>query len=274
MPRPADAVSLVGGAEGTAGTTAAGRLRDADARAPRVSRTDLVVSGVTQMVLDGELAAGDRLPVEQDLAQRFGVSRGSLREGVRALSVLGVVESRQGAGTYVTSLDSSLLLGPVGLLVELQGAGQAVHVHAVRRLLETEAAGLAARTPSEEFATSARAALDAAAAILAGALSAPDARPGDVDHEGLIEADIAFHRAVARSSGNPVLTALIEALAGRTSRHRLWRGRTEAGADERSHGEHEAIFAAVMAGDPDRARVRMSAHLLEVEDFLRTRPAP
>ncbi|WP_240645713.1 FadR/GntR family transcriptional regulator [Georgenia sp. SYP-B2076] len=249
------------GAAGRAGGAGTGPAR-------RVSRTDRVVNGVMQQILDGELAPGDRLPVEQDLAQRFGVSRGSLREGVRALAALGVVESRQGAGTYVTSLDSSLLVGPVGLLMELQGAGQAVHVHAVRRLLETEAAGLAARRAPAEFEPGARAALDAAAALLAAAAGA------ETDHEGLIEADIAFHRTVARASGNPVLAALVEALAGRTSRHRLRRGRTEEGAAERSHTEHEAIFAAVVAGDPDRARVRMSAHLLEVEDFLRTRAAP
>ncbi|KGM08789.1 FadR/GntR family transcriptional regulator, partial [Cellulomonas carbonis] len=110
-----------------------------------MSRTDRVVDGITRMILDGELRAGDRLPVEKDLAAALDVSRGSLREGVRALEALGVLEARQGAGTYVTSLDPSLLVGPLGMVVELQAAGHALPVHEVRRTLETEAAGLAAR---------------------------------------------------------------------------------------------------------------------------------
>ncbi|GGC08708.1 FadR/GntR family transcriptional regulator [Cellulomonas carbonis] len=229
-----------------------------------MSRTDRVVDGITRMILDGELRAGDRLPVEKDLAAALDVSRGSLREGVRALEALGVLEARQGAGTYVTSLDPSLLVGPLGMVVELQAAGHALPVHEVRRTLETEAAGLAARRADDHAASSAlaaaRAALDDAAGVLAS---------GDVDHERLLEADIAFHRALADAAGNPVLAALVEALAGRTARHRLWRGLTDDGADARTQREHEAVLDAVVAGDVERARVRMAAHLLEVEDFLR-----
>lgn len=238
-----------------------------------MSRTDHVVDGITRMILEGELSPGDRLPVEKDLAARLDVSRGSLREGVRALSVLGVVESRQGDGTYVTTLDPGLLVAPLGLVVELQSAGHALPVHAVRRMLETEAAGLAASNArgAAEALSRAGAALDDAAGVLSGAAAAGSQ---DVDHERLLQADIAFHRSIAEAAGNPVLAALIEALAGRTARHRLWRGRTEAGADERTQHEHEAILAAVTDGDPERARVRMAAHLLEVEDFLRARTRP
>ena len=231
----------------------------------RTSRTDHVVSGIAQMILDGDLTPGDRLPVEKDLAARFEVSRGSLREAVRALAVLGVVQSRQGDGTYVTSLDPALLVGPLGLVVELQGAGHALHVHTVRRLLEAEAAGLAATRgdAAADDVARAHAALSASGQIL-------DGSGGTVlDHGALLEADIAFHRAIATAAGNPVLAALIEALAGRTARHRLWRGTTDAGADQRTQREHEATLDAVSDGDPERARVRMSAHLLEVEDFLR-----
>lgn len=236
-----------------------------------MSRTDRVVNAITQMILDGNLTAGDRLPVEADLAKTLEVSRGSLREGVRALAVLGIVESRQGDGTYVTSLGPEVLLGPMGLLVELQGAGQALAIHTVRRLLEGEAAALAARASrgttaesvtaegEQAYAVQARLALATGAAILAD---------GGHDHEGFIDADISFHRAVANWSGNPVLSAMIEALAGRTARHRLQRGQQEPDADARSQGCHEGILRAIEDGDSDRARTLMSAHLLEVEDFL------
>lgn len=238
-----------------------------------MSRTDRVVDGITRMILDGELSPGDRLPVEKQLAARLDVSRGSLREGVRALSVLGVVESRQGDGTYVTTLDPSLLVAPLGLVIDLQSAGHALPVHAVRRVLETEAAGLAASNARESAAALRRAgeSLADAAAVLA---DSPNGAASDADHERLLQADIAFHRAIADATGNPVLAALIEALAGRTARHRLWRGITEAGADERTQHEHEAVLAAVTDGDPERARVRMATHLLEVEDFLRVRTEP
>ncbi|NYI42655.1 FadR/GntR family transcriptional regulator [Demequina lutea] len=238
-----------------------------------MSRPDHVVDGITQMILDGELTPGDRLPVEKELAARLDVSRGSLREGVRALSVLGVVESRQGDGTYVTTLDPSLLVAPLGLVIELQSAGHALPVHAVRRVLETEAAGLAASNAGESQSALGRAsaALEDAADVLAGS---PGGASADVDHERLLQADIAFHRAIADAAGNPVLAALIEALAGRTARHRLWRGIADAGADQRTQHEHEAVLAAVTDGDPERAKVRMATHLLEVEDFLRARSEP
>ena len=236
----------------------------ADGAGRRPSRTERVVDGVTGMILDGRLRPGQRLPVEKELAEALDVSRGSLREGVRALAVLGVLESRQGDGTYVTALDPALLVGPLGLVVELQAADSALHVHTVRRMLETEVAGLAAaaaRTAGADLAP-ARRALDDAAAALAG----------EADRAGLLPADLAFHRALAEVAGNPVLAALVEALGGRTARHRLWRGLTQPGADEAAHAEHEAIFAAVLAGDVERARIRMAAHLLEVEDSLRAEP--
>ena len=232
-----------------------------------MSRTDHVVDRITQMILDGELSPGDRLPVEKDLATNLAVSRGSLREGVRALTLLGVLTTRQGDGTYVTSLDASLLLGPMGLLVELQGASNALHIHSVRRLMETEAAGLAAVNVaahgSEDITSAAlshaRDALDDTAAILA----APQ-----IEHELLIQADVAFHRAISELAGNPVLAVLIAAFASRTARARLWHGLAQEGAEQRMQREHELILKSVVDHDSARARIRMAAHLLDVEDFI------
>jgi len=240
--------------------------------AARVSRTDQVVEGITAMILDGRLGPGDRLPVEKDLAAALDVSRGSLREGVRALVVLGVLEARQGSGTYVTTLAPGLGVRPLGLVLELQGLDHAVHMHEVRRLLETEAAGRAAVTAR---ATPER--LGAAAAALAGAARLLADGLGDGDptaaHEAFLDADLGFHRAVALAADNPVLAALVEALAGRTARHRLRRGLAQGGSVQLTQAEHEAILDAVLAGDPGRARVRMAAHLLGVEDFLRAEDA-
>ncbi|TCC46976.1 FadR family transcriptional regulator [Kribbella pittospori] len=228
-------------------------------RVPGVSQTDVVVQGIRQLIIDGHLRPGDRLPVEKDLAAALGVSRNPLREGVRALSMMGVLETRQGDGTYVTKLDSAMLLAPMGFVVDLQTGSGTSHLHAVRRFLETEAAALAAQQigPAE---------LDAAAELLRH--NAAELAAEEPNHETVIENDIAFHRIVAAAGGNPVLTALIDALGGRTMRDRLRRSITQPGADETAHREHLSILAALTAHDPDRARTRMSAHLFTVEDYL------
>lgn len=228
-----------------------------------MSRTDQVVDGIKSMLLDGRLSPGARLPVEKDLAAELGVSRGSLREGLRALATLGIVDSRQGDGTYITSLEPGVLLSPLAFVVDLQGDGDAAAFHGVRRILETEAAGLAARSIDAAALAQAQVYLDEAEQILTADV---------VDHDRLLETDIAFHRVVAVASGNPVLSALIDTLASRTARSRLWRGLTQDGAELRTHGEHTAILAALVAGDPDRARLRMATHLLEVEDFVGRSP--
>jgi DNA-binding FadR family transcriptional regulator len=228
-----------------------------------MSRTDDVVNGVKRMILEGELRPGERLPVEKDLAEALGVSRGSLREGVRALSILGVLDTRQGDGTYVTSLDVTRLLAPMGFVVDLGGEGQVRHVHAIRRLLECEAARLAAASITDEALSEAETLLGEGERIL-------DKTPED--HERVIEIDIAFHRIIAAHTDNPVLAGMIEALAGRTVRDRLWRSLREEGADRRTHDEHTAILRALRSRDPESARVRMANHLIGVEESLRDRP--
>jgi GntR family transcriptional repressor for pyruvate dehydrogenase complex len=228
-----------------------------------VSRTDDVVDGIKRMILEGRLRPGERLPVEKDLAEALGVSRGSLREGIRALAILGIVKVRQGDGSYITSLDVSRLLAPMGFVVDLQGEGQAPHIHAVRRLLESEAARLAAMRITDGALADAKALLDEAEHILS---HAPQ------EHERLIETDIAFHRIIASHTGNPVLVGMIESLASRTVRDRLWRSLREDGADYRTHEEHVAIWRALRARDPECARVRMANHLLGIEESLHNPP--
>lgn len=229
--------------------------------APAMSQTDAVVQGIKSMIVTGELRAGDRLPVEPDLAARLKVSRGPLREGVRALSAMGVLTTRQGSGTYVTALDSEVLLAPLGFVIDLHSEPDSLSVLQIRRVLETEAAGRAADriTPSE---------IERAGAILSRIQLMLDS--GDVDHQELLDIDVAFHQVIAKAAGNPVLSALIEALSGRTMRARLWRAVAQDSANMSSHREHLAILAALARHDSDRARVAMAGHLFAVEDFVRT----
>ncbi|KAB8196743.1 FCD domain-containing protein [Nonomuraea phyllanthi] len=230
-------------------------------REPRASQSDLVVEGIKRMIIEGVLAAGSRLPVEKDLAAQLGVSRGSLREGVRALVITGVLETRQGDGTYVTALDPGILLSPIGFLVDLHRPETVADLQAVRRVLETEAVGRAAMRVTEEE-------LDRAEQILASMELLLRAEP--IDHEAVMDADITFHRVIAAASRNTTLEALIEALASRTVRGRLWRAINAEGAELATHQEHRAILDALRKRDPDAARLRMGVHLLAVEQFLST----
>ena len=225
-----------------------------------LSQTDVVVQTVKAMITSGELHPGSRLPVEKDLAATLGVSRGSLREGVRALVIMGVLETRQGDGTYVTSLDSELLLAPMAFMVDLQPPEHRHDLHAVRRVLESEAAARAAlRITTEEVAT-ARATLDGVREVV---FASPV-----TDHEAVMDADVAFHRIIAKASGNGALAALIDALADRTLRARRSIGVHHEEQVRTAFHDHVGILAAITAREPDRARLLMSHHLLAIEDYV------
>ena len=229
------------------------------------SHSDVVVASIRRMISDGELHPGDRLPIEPKLAEQLGVSRGSLREGVRALSSMGVLETRQGSGTFVTDLDAHLLLSPVELLVDLQRSAGAQQVHSVRRVLETHAAGLAAVLMNEEQLAEAARILDRSEAAIEAEI---------IDHDAVMEQDIAFHAVIGRASGNDILAALISALSSKTVRGRLWRAISDEAAVAITLREHREILDAMRARDPDGARIRMAAHLLAVEAFLDSTPPP
>ena len=228
-----------------------------------MARTADVVAAIKDMILAGELSAGDRLPTEKDLGARLGVSRGPLREGVSALAAMGVLDTRQGDGTYVTSLEPGVLMAPLSFVVDVHNAGGARPYLAVRRVLECEAAALAAMNIDADGLAAAERAL---------AESEAAAQP-PVDIDRFYASDLGFHRAVAAGAGNPVLGALIATLSGRTTRARLVRTVVDEGALGRTVAEHRAVLQAIAARDPERARLRMDVHLVGVEDFLQGFPS-
>src|SRR5258707_14821641 len=112
--------------------------------------TDEAIEKIKAMILDGELCPGDRLPKEAELAEHLGLSRNSLREAVRALSLIRVLDVRQGDGTYVTSLEPGLLLEAIGFAVDFHRDDTVLQFLEVRRILEPAAAALAAQRMSED----------------------------------------------------------------------------------------------------------------------------
>jgi len=221
---------------------------------------DGALEKIKKMLVDGELGPGDRLPVERDLAIRLGVSRNTLREAVRALTAMKVLQTRQGDGTYVTSLAPALLLDSMSFVADLHHDTAVLQFLHVRRVLEPEATALAAsRLGPDELAR-----LDELLTE-AEALVADD----PVDYQALVVNDHAFHSLIVDACGNPVLAAVIENLSGRTTRARLWRGVADDGAAHRTVAEHRGIHRALADGDAFRARMYATTHILAVEDWLR-----
>ncbi|MGC0327605.1 GntR family transcriptional repressor for pyruvate dehydrogenase complex [Streptomyces sp. SAI-170] len=217
--------------------------------------TDEAIEKIKEMIVGGELRPGTRLPKEADLAERLGLSRNSLREAVKALSLIRVLDVRQGDGTYVTSLEPGLLLEALGFVVDFHQDDTVLEFLEVRRILETHAAGVAARVMPDEEIARLRAVLDSL--------------PADAGLDELIANDLEFHRRLAAGAGNTVLCSLLEGLSGPTVRARIWRGLTEEGAVARTVEQHRAICDAIAARRPELAQAWATVHLAGVEQWLR-----
>lgn len=220
-----------------------------------VAVTDDAIEAIKQMIVAGELRPGDRLPREADLADRLGLSRNSLREAVKALTLIKVLTVRQGDGTYVTSLDPAMLMDALGFVVDFHRDDSVLQFLQVRRILEPAAAAIAAvAMPRED---------------INGLADLLDELPRDPEIEELVANDIEFHGRIASATGNPLLCSLLEALSGRTQRARMWRGLTQDTAVERTLDEHRAIQRALASRDPESARSWATVHIAGVEDWLR-----
>lgn len=217
--------------------------------------TDDAIDRIKQMIVEGELGPGDRLPREADLAQRLGLSRSSLREAVRALALIRVLDVRQGDGTYVTSLEPGMLLDAIAFTVDFHRDDSVLHFFEVRRILEPAAA--------------ARAALRMLPGQAAELMALLDEVTTETDVTVLVDNDVEFHRRIAAGSGNPVLCSIIEGLSGPTQRARVWRGLNEEGAVPRTLAEHRSIAAAIAARDAELARSWAEVHVAGVEQWLR-----
>jgi GntR family transcriptional repressor for pyruvate dehydrogenase complex len=218
--------------------------------------TDEAILKIKEMILNGELAPGDRLPPEKELSERLGLSRSSMREAVKALEVIRVLDVRRGDGTYVTSLEPRLLLEAMSFVVDLHDDSSILELLAVRRVLESAAAGMAATLITDEALQSLR-----------EQIASVNESTGV---EGLVAHDLEFHAAIVASAGNSYLTTLTESLSGRTARARIWRGLTQENSVSRTLAEHEAIVDAIANHDAQLAESLIVVHISGVEQWLRT----
>lgn len=220
--------------------------------------TDEAIEKIKGMIVSGTLRPGDRLPRESELASDLGLSRNSLREAVRALSLIRILDVRQGDGTYVTSLDPQLLLEALGFVVDFHRDDTVLEFLAVRRILEPAATAMAASRISGQQ-------LDALTSQL-------DALGAEPSVEELVACDLKFHRGIVQSSGNSVLCSLLDGLSGPTARARIRRGLPREDLISRTLHEHRAILTALRDHDEEAARSWATVHIASVEQWLRGTP--
>ena len=215
----------------------------------RVEARESVSAEIARKLLDyllsGVLLPGDRLPSERELSRTFGVGRSAVRDALKPLTLLGIIDVRQGDGTYLRATESEVLPKAVewGLLL---GERRAVDLVEARRHIEITLATLAAQRRSEEDLRDMRGLLR----------QMQDAGSDDE----FIEADIAFHLRLAEAAGNSVLSGILTNIR---SLIQVWITRVTYAADSvaPSYQEHVPIMEAVETGDPVAAAAAMGAHL-------------
>ena len=213
-----------------------------------------VASQLREQILAGELPAGDRLPTEAELCQRFGVSRSTIREALRMLSSQRLVATRRGVGggSSVAQLRhddvTDMLRESIELLANTEGATVAELIEA-RELLEVPAARLAASRRSDQQLERLRASLPASLQ--------------SVDMRKIFEVNRSFHDILLEASGNRLLRVVTEPIFT-VLQTRFLRDRAGTEFWERVMREHASILEAVERGDPERAGQEMEHHLVHL----------
>ncbi len=212
-----------------------------------------IVRQVKGMIAEGRLKSGDQLPPERELAEKFVVSRTSVREALRALESLGLVEIRPGEGTFVREVSIETLIEPLALIMvsQREAIGE---LFEARRLLEPTIAALAAtRATPEEIHEMERILEQQAKEIATG-------------KTGLAE-DAAFHAAIGTAAHNRAITRIAHAVMDLLTQSREESLNTP-GRPNRSHEDHKRIVAAIAARDDAGARRAMLDHLEAVETLV------
>lgn len=216
--------------------------------------SELVVQRVLDLIKNGQLTPGEKLPSERDLSGILGVSRPTVREALRALSILGVLEIRHGGGVFVTSLEASELLNPLDFFVSLTPQNMA-ELFDARIEYEPMIASLAAQNASLEN-------LDYLQELINAQLSDPD--NADTFHD----TDVEFHKTLMEASGNAFLSRVGKMLQvlGDQGRKAFQK---EAKVRHQSIADHKVIMEALHARDADAAKTAMCQHMINVRNALK-----
>lgn len=219
----------------------------------KVRRYEQVAEQIRRLITDGTLKPGDLLPPERELAQRLGVGRSSIRDAVRTLEVMGILEPRQGHGTVVRDLSAESLIIPLAAVLTRKRE-LVSELLDVRRMIEPGLAARAAKNATREEV-----------AQMAEILQ----RHGEKLRRGLptIQEDTDFHYAIALAARNTVVLKVLDVLMDLLVEHRS-RSLQVPGRPERSYKGHQQILRAIQRRDPKAAEKAVCKHLEEIERIV------
>ena len=225
-----------------------------------ITALDMVVELLEELVV-GALEPGMQLPSEADLAEKFTVSRLTIREGLKVLAGRGLVELARGRKATVRHPDSSILSSHLSIAIR-RDPGAVLELNEIRQSLEVLSAGSAARNPTK----AALAAVEAALENMSRAADALDGSPKSVERYN--DADVAFHGALALTSDNRMLASILESLSEALHRSVAlsFAGFLSSGGDIHDAVEsHRHILGLVRKGDSPGAEAAMRSHLRAAE---------
>lgn len=213
-----------------------------------------VVSRVLELIRTGNLRPGDRLPPERELIDIFRISRPSLREALRSLSILGVIEARHGGGAFVTDLEPRTLLAPLDFYLSLSQSNLDDAFES-RQLVEVEIARKAAVNATANDIKELNAMIDAHAAVSG-------------DPIGFRILDSRFHEKLSLTAGNAILQRIAEGLYNMGLDVRR-RATADPGIIAQSTEDHTRIVKSISQRDSQRAGKMMKLHLQHIEESTR-----
>lgn len=221
------------------------------------SVVDVAIHRLKKRIETGEFSPGHRLPPETVLAHELELSRPSLREAVRALAMAGVLEVRRGDGTFVTDLRPDRLVRAAVGFLDLAGDTGLDEMLECRKVMEPGATALAATRIDT-------ATLDRLQERIERMRTLQDA-------EELVREDLAFHTDIVAATGNATLVSLLETVAQRTARARIWRALVKCDVVTWTHEQHLDIYRALRAHDSLSAFAAAHRHVTDVDSWVRER---
>ncbi|MFJ8248220.1 FadR/GntR family transcriptional regulator [Peribacillus asahii] len=224
---------------------------------PKKKAYQVIVDQINEYFLNGKLKPGDKLPTERDLASRFNVSRTSVREALRKLEIKGIIEIKQGSGSFIKTsenfaveeISSTIMNAEKKLIYEMLE---------LRRMLEVECASLASQRATSEDLHRIREALEMM-----------DYAKNDVDLG--LQADLNFHISIVYASHNSIFLQLIKTLSGHMQDTIRATRRQRLANQERNQdtiNEHKEIYLAIATGDADQAAQLMEKHITQIRKEL------
>lgn len=211
-----------------------------------------------QQVMDGKLKKGDKIESDRELAAMLNVGRSAIREAMKVLDVLGMVDIRPGQGTYISNNEADFFIIPLSWSLFLNGS-QIDNIITVRNLLETKAAELAAECQDvNALHDLSRISHKMQKALMEG------------NHNDFLEGDLDFHICIAKCSGNDVIYTMIQTISN-LMRHVSGTGMIYEEQVKEIYDEHQKIYGSILTHDADAAREAMSIHLSKSKKRYRYR---